>query len=120
MRLNCLRPVWPRKFVHITDSKHTLAVSPNALDSQFGQARRQVDIGAINIELVSHKLSQMSAYAQMQFLMRGVAVIGQPAGMRQGTRRQGTALSSGKFKQKPVPSLLTMRLLNNGKMCFVC
>jgi transposase InsO family protein len=37
MRLNGLRPVWRRKFVHTTDSKHGLAVSPNVLDRQFEQ-----------------------------------------------------------------------------------
>lgn len=38
MRLNGLRPVWRRKFVHTTDSKHTMAVSPNVLNRQFEQA----------------------------------------------------------------------------------
>ena len=38
MRLNGLRPVWRRKFIHTTDSKHGLAVSPNVLDRQFEQA----------------------------------------------------------------------------------
>ena len=38
MRLNGLRPVWRRKFVHTTDSKHTMAVSGNVLNRQFAQA----------------------------------------------------------------------------------
>ena len=38
MRLNGLRPVWRRKFVHTTDSKHTMAVSRNVLNRQFDQA----------------------------------------------------------------------------------
>ena len=38
MRLNGLRPVWRRKFVHTTHSKHTMAVSPNVLNRQFEQA----------------------------------------------------------------------------------
>ena len=38
MRLNGLWPVWRRKFVHTTDSKHTLAVSSNVLSRQFAQA----------------------------------------------------------------------------------
>ena len=38
MRLNVIRPVWRRKFVHTTDSKHTMAVSPNVLNRQFEQA----------------------------------------------------------------------------------
>ena len=38
MRLNGLRPVWRRKFVHTTHSKHALAVSPNVLNRQFEQA----------------------------------------------------------------------------------
>ena len=38
MRLNGLRPVWRRKFVHTTDSKHTMAVSANVLNRQFEQA----------------------------------------------------------------------------------
>ena len=39
MRIIGLRPVWRRKFVHATDSKHTMAVSPNVLDRQFEQAQ---------------------------------------------------------------------------------
>lgn len=35
MRLNGLRPVWKRKFVHTTDSKHSLPVSPNVLARNF-------------------------------------------------------------------------------------
>ena len=35
MRLNGLHPVWRRKFVHTTDSKHTMPVSPNVLARQF-------------------------------------------------------------------------------------
>ena len=38
MRLNGLRPVWRRKLVHTTHSKHGLAVSPNMLNRQFEQA----------------------------------------------------------------------------------
>ena len=37
MRANGLRPVWKRKFVHTTDSRHALAVSPNVLARQFEQ-----------------------------------------------------------------------------------
>ena len=35
MRLHGLHPVWKRKFVHTTDSKHTMPVSPNVLARQF-------------------------------------------------------------------------------------
>ena len=38
MRLNGLRPVWRRQFVHTTHSKHTRAVSSNVLNRQFAQA----------------------------------------------------------------------------------
>jgi transposase InsO family protein len=38
MRANGLRPVWRRKFVHTTDSKHTMSVSPNVLARQFDKA----------------------------------------------------------------------------------
>ena len=37
MRLNGLRPVWRRKFIHTIDSKQGLAVSPSVLDRQFKQ-----------------------------------------------------------------------------------
>ena len=40
MRANGLRPVWRRKFVHTTDSRHTLPVSPNVLERQFEQSKR--------------------------------------------------------------------------------
>ena len=35
MRANGLHPVWKRKFMHTTDSKHTMPVSPNVLARQF-------------------------------------------------------------------------------------
>ncbi len=38
MRANSLRPVWRRKFVHTTDSKHTLPVSANVLARKFDTA----------------------------------------------------------------------------------
>ena len=37
MRANGLRPVWRRKFMHTTDSRHTMPVSPNVLARQFDQ-----------------------------------------------------------------------------------
>ena len=39
MRKNGLRSVWKRKFVHTTDSKHALPISPNALNRQFNPTR---------------------------------------------------------------------------------
>lgn len=38
MRANSLRPVWRRKFVHTTDSRHNLPVAGNVLARQFEQA----------------------------------------------------------------------------------
>ena len=38
MHLDGLRPVWQRKFVLTTDSKHGLAVSAHVLNRQFEQA----------------------------------------------------------------------------------
>ena len=35
MRLHKLRPLWRRKFVHTTDSKHAMPVSSNVLNWQF-------------------------------------------------------------------------------------
>lgn len=35
MRRNGLRPMWKRKFIHTTDSKHSLPISANVLDRQF-------------------------------------------------------------------------------------
>ena len=35
MRKHGLRSTWKRKFVHTTDSKHALPISPNVLDRQF-------------------------------------------------------------------------------------
>lgn len=39
MRENGLHPVWRRKFVNTTDSKHTYAVAENLLDRQFDVAQ---------------------------------------------------------------------------------
>jgi len=38
MQQACLMPVWERKFVHTTDSKHAQPVAPNALARQFNPA----------------------------------------------------------------------------------
>jgi transposase InsO family protein len=38
MRQANLKPVWKRKFVHTTDSKHALPVAPNVLARQFNPA----------------------------------------------------------------------------------
>ena len=35
MRANQLRSIWRRKFIHTTDSKHSMPVSENVLDRQF-------------------------------------------------------------------------------------
>ncbi len=38
MRQHRLRPVWKRKFIHTTDSRHSLPISPNVLARQFDPA----------------------------------------------------------------------------------
>ena len=38
MRANGLHPLWKRKFLHTTDSTHTMPVSPNVLARQFDKA----------------------------------------------------------------------------------
>ena len=37
LRADALRSVWKRKFVHTTDSKHAMTVSPNVLARQFAR-----------------------------------------------------------------------------------
>ena len=39
MRQHGLRSTWKRKFVHTTDSKHALPISPNVLDRKFNPTR---------------------------------------------------------------------------------
>ena len=39
MRKHGLRSMWRRKFVHTTDSRHALPISPNVLDRQFNPTR---------------------------------------------------------------------------------
>jgi len=46
MRTHGLRPVWKRKFIHTTDSKHTLPIAHNVLDRQFAP-------GAANLSWVA-------------------------------------------------------------------
>ena len=38
MRINQLRSVWRRKFIHTTDSKHAMPIAPNVLERQFAKA----------------------------------------------------------------------------------
>jgi transposase InsO family protein len=42
MRQEQLKPVWKRKFVHTTDSRHGLAVAPNVLAWQFNSTAPNV------------------------------------------------------------------------------
>ena len=42
MRTNGIRPVWKRKFIHTTDSRHTLPIADNVLDRQFKPAAANV------------------------------------------------------------------------------
>jgi len=39
MRINGLRPVWKRKFIHTTDSRHALPIADNRLNRQFEPAK---------------------------------------------------------------------------------
>ena len=39
MRQHGLRSAWKRKYMHTTDSKHVLPISPNVLDRQFNPTR---------------------------------------------------------------------------------
>lgn len=39
MRINGLRPIWKRKFIHTTDSRHTLPIADNLLNRQFEPAK---------------------------------------------------------------------------------
>ena len=39
MRINGLRPVWKRKFIHTTDSRHALPIANNLLKRQFDPAK---------------------------------------------------------------------------------
>jgi transposase InsO family protein len=40
MRKHGLKPIWKRKFVHTTDSKHDLPVAENVLNRQFNPEAR--------------------------------------------------------------------------------
>ena len=45
MRASQLRPVWKRKFIHTTDSRHTLPLVSNVLDRQFARALPNPSLG---------------------------------------------------------------------------
>jgi transposase InsO family protein len=42
MRINGMRPVWKRKFIHTTDSRHSLPIADNVLDRHFAPAAANV------------------------------------------------------------------------------
>ena len=42
MRINGIRPIWERKFIHTTDSRHALPIADNILDRQFEPAAANV------------------------------------------------------------------------------
>ena len=42
MRINGMRPIWKRKFIHTTDSRHALPIADNVLDRQFEPAAANI------------------------------------------------------------------------------
>ena len=71
MRLNGIWPVWRRKFVQTTDSKHTMAVSPNALKRQFAQVLPN-QVWACDITYIRTRIGRLCLAAVLNLNLRKI------------------------------------------------
>ena len=103
MRLNGVRPVWRRKFVHTTDSKHTMAVSPNLLDRQFEQALPN-RVWVCDITYIRTKSGWLYLAAVLDLHSRKIVGWAMAAGMPAGL--VCAALQMAIVQRNPAPGLM--------------
>lgn len=103
MREAVLRPVWKRKFIHTTDSKHALPVAENVLDRQF-------DVAAPNQAWVSDityvRTGQGWLYLAAVMDLFSRKIVGWAMAPTMPTELVAAALRMALQQRKPPPELL--------------
>ncbi|RJG00123.1 IS3 family transposase [Noviherbaspirillum saxi] len=98
-----LRPVWKRKFVHTTDSKHDLPVAENLLDRQFDVAAPN-QAWTSDITYVRTRQGWLYLAAVMDLFSR--KIIGWAMAPTMPTELVAAALRMALQQRKPPPGLL--------------
>lgn len=103
MREAALRPVWKRKFVHTTDSKHDLPVAENLLNRQFDVAAPN-QAWTSDITYVRTRQGWLYLAAVMDLFSR--KIIGWSMAPTMPTELVAAALRMALQQRKPPPGLL--------------
>jgi putative transposase len=103
MREAALRPVWKRKFVHTTDSKHDLPVAANLLDRQFDVAAPN-QAWTSDITYVRTRQGWLYLAAVMDLFSR--KIVGWAMAPTMPTELVAAALRMALQQRKPPPGLL--------------
>lgn len=103
MREAALRPVWKRKFVHTTDSKHGLPVAENLLDRQFDVAAPN-QAWTSDITYIHTQQGWLYLAAVMELFSR--KIVGWAMAPTMPTELVAAALRMALQQHKPPPGLL--------------
>jgi putative transposase len=103
MREAALRPVWRRKFVHTTDSKHNLPVAENLLNRQFDVAAPN-QAWTSDITYVRTRQGWLYLAAVMDLFSR--KIVGWAMAPTMPTELVAAALRMALQQRKPPPGLL--------------
>jgi putative transposase len=103
MRNNALRPVWKRKFIHTTDSKHTLPIVDNILARQFEPAAANVSWVA-DITYIRTRSGWLYLAAVMDLYSR--KIVGWAMAPNMPAELACSALQMAITQRKPAPGLI--------------
>lgn len=103
MREASLRPIWKRKFVHTTDSRHDLPVAENLLDRQFDVAAPN-QAWTSDITYVRTRQGWLYLAAVMDLFSR--KIVGWAMAPTMPTELVAAALRMALQQRKPPPGLL--------------
>jgi putative transposase len=103
MREASLRPIWKRKFVHTTDSRHDLPVAENLLDRQFEVAAPN-QAWTSDITYVRTRQGWLYLAAVMDLFSR--KIVGWAMAPTMPTELVAAALRMALQQRKPAPGLL--------------
>ncbi len=103
MRENGLRPVWRRKFISTTDSKHTYAVAENLLNRQFDVARPN-EAWVSDITYIRTRQGWLYLAVVMDLFSR--KIVGWATAATMPTELVAAALRMALQQRRPAPGLL--------------
>ncbi len=103
MRENALRPVWKRKFVSTTDSKHDYPVAPNLLNRQFDVAQPN---RAWVSDLTYIRTRQGWLYLAVVMDLYSRKIVGWASAATMPTELVAAALNMAIQQRRPAPGLI--------------